>query len=449
MALALALFCAPLAVGADPAYPLKISANGRYLADQKNAPFLVAGDSPQGLIVDLSESEAEMYFANRRAHGFNTVWINLLCRKGTGGREDGATYDNIAPFTTPNDLATPNEAFFARADRMMELAAKHGLLVMLDPCETIDHVKLMTSNGPDKCRDFGRYLGKRYQRFDNLFWFNGNDFNGWHDRATDAAVQAVALGIKQTDPGHLQTVELEPRVSGSLDDPTWRPIIDVCGSYTYYPTYAQVLKDYNRPNPLPVVMIEADYEFERDSTPATLRRQEYWSNLSGATGQLYGNLYTWTFAKGWKDKIETPGAIQMAYVQALFEPRAWQNLVPDQKHEVVVEGYGTFDGAANDGNLFVQTSDYITAARTPDGRLVLAYVPSRRTIQVNLARLSAPATARWYDPSNGKYSSIEGSPLPNQGQRGFTPPGNNADGDGDWVLVLETAPPPDGTRPDH
>ena len=68
-------------------------------------------------------------------------------------------------------------------------------------------------------------------------------------------------------------------------------------------------------------MIESDYEFEQNSTPAVLRRQEYWSLLSGAAGQLYGNGYTWPFKPGWKEKLDTPGANQMAYVHALFGPR--------------------------------------------------------------------------------------------------------------------------------
>src|SRR6516162_4276146 len=96
------------AVQPVPAYPLKKSANGRYLIDSKGVPFLVAGDAPQALAVKLSESNADLYFSNRVAHGFNAVWINLLCRPGTGGPKDGATYDGILPFTSPDDLATPN-----------------------------------------------------------------------------------------------------------------------------------------------------------------------------------------------------------------------------------------------------------------------------------------------------------------------------------------------------
>jgi hypothetical protein len=430
------------------AFPLKKADSGRYLVDRNGAPFLIAGESPQALMVNLSEKDAELFFANRRSHAFNAVWINLLCRPGTGGRADGSTYDGVLPFKTADDFSTPNEDYFKRCDHMIQLADKYGLLVILDPCETIDHLKPMLKNGPEKCREFGRYLGSRYKDFDNLLWMHGNDFQTWKNPEHDAVALAVARGIRDKDARHLHTVELDYEISGSLDDERWAPLIDLSASYTYYPTYAQVLKDYNRPNFKPVVMVEADYEFERESTPAVLRRQEYWSVLSGAAGQLYGNGYTWPIKSGWKEKLDTPGAIQMAHVQALFVPRAWHQLVPDQKHNVVTAGYGTFDSTTTPGNIYAMTSDYVAAARTPGGALVMAYMPSRRTVTVDMRQLDAPATAKWYDPSRGTYTAIDGSPLPNTGKRAFTPPGNNGDGDGDWVLVLETKPPPksDGRR---
>lgn len=427
-----------------PAYPLKVAKGGRYLVDQNGKPFLLAGESPQGLVVNLTEKDAELFFANRASHGFNAVWINLLCRQGTGGRKDGSTYDGLLPFKKPDDLATPNEEYFARCDRMIQLAAKQGLLVILDPCETIDHLKVMVQNSPKVCREFGRYLGDRYKRFDNILWMHGNDFQSWKDADHDAVVLAVAQGIKDKDPRHLHTIELNYEVSGSRDDDRWASVIDVSAAYTYYPTYAEVLKEYNRQPAQPVVMIESDYEFEHDSTPAMLRRQEYWSVLSGATGQVYGNGYTWPFKDGWKERLDTPGAKQMAHVQALFSPRAWHLLVPDQKHAVVTAGFGTLDATTTAGNRYVMTSDYVTAARTPDGSLVIAYLPTPRTVRVNMAQLSAPATARWYDPSRGTFTAIEKSSLKNAGERSFTPPGNNGDGDGDWLLVLETGPPDSG-----
>jgi hypothetical protein len=228
----LAVLCIAFALGAAPAYPLKVAPTGRYLIDQNGKPFLIAGESPQALMVNVSTADAQMFFSNRRSHGFNAVWINLLCRKGTGGRADGSTYDGIKPFKTADDLSTPNEEYFARCDRMIELAAADNLLVILDPCETIDHLEPMVANGPEKCRAFGQYLGDRYSKFDNILWMSGNDFQSWKDEKHDAVVLAVAQGIKEKDSKHLHTVELNYLVSGSLDDPKWKPVIDLCACYT-------------------------------------------------------------------------------------------------------------------------------------------------------------------------------------------------------------------------
>ena len=71
---------APNSSTSGPAYPLKLSANRRYLVDRNNQPFLIVGDTPQGLMGRLSEADADFYFADRQAHGFNTVgWIDVTC----------------------------------------------------------------------------------------------------------------------------------------------------------------------------------------------------------------------------------------------------------------------------------------------------------------------------------------------------------------------------------
>jgi len=423
---------ATLAAAAPPAYPVKVGPTGRYLVDRNGHPFLIAGESPQAMIGDLSLADAELFFANRQGHGFNTVWINLLCASYTGCNAIGSTFDGIVPFTVANDLSTPNEAYFARADQILQLAAKYGFLVLLDPAETGSWLTVLQSNGAAKCRAYGQYLGKRYANFDNIVWLHGNDYQTWGP-ANDQYTTAVALGIQDFDNRHLHTVELNFWVSSSTDDSQWVPLIQLNAAYTYNPVYVEVLKDYNLANILPVFMIESNYEFENNTgstlgTPLVLRRQEYGSILSGATGQLYGNRYTWQFIAGWKTELDTPGAVQMAYVTALFGTRPWYALVPDQNHKVVTAGYGTF-GAV----------DYVTAARTPDGKLVMAYVPTARTVTVDMTQLSGPLTARWYDPAGGSFTTIAGSPFANAGSTNFTTPGNNADGPGnqDWVLVLE------------
>ena len=262
----------------------------------------------------------------------------------------------------------------------------------------------------------------RYKSFDNILWMSGNDFGGWQDPKSDAVATAVALGIKDRDTRHIQTVELHVGQSLSTDDPKWAAIVSLNAAYCYGPPYIQVLRGYNNPaKTMPVFMVEAVYEFEgnaqpKTSTPSTLRRQEYWSLLSGATGQLYGNGYTWPFKSGWKSHLDTPGAAQMVYLKSFFESRAWYDLVPDQTHRTLTAGYGTM---ITDKDFVggVDSNDYATAARTGDGSLVLAYLPTRRTVTIDMTRLSGPAKARWFDPSNGAYTAIAGSPLANKGSR--------------------------------
>lgn len=423
---------------ANVAYPLRKSANGRYLVDAQSVPFMVVGDSPQALMVNVSEAEADTFFADRQAHGFNTVWIDLVCTTYTGGRADASTQDGVNPFTalipstSSYDLGTPNEPYFAHADRVIQLAANHGLLILLDPIETGGFLDTLRTNGVSRARAYGQYLGQRYKNVDNILWSSGNDFLSWRTASDDAVVLEVARGILDYDTRHLHTLELGYPSSSSLDDANWTPIVGLNAAYTYFPTYALLEQDYARPNYRPNFLAEARYELEGASA-SDLRRQEYWAMTSGATGQVYGNYYTWQFIAGWQSHVDTPGAIQMAYVVALFAPRAWYALVPDTAHTVLTGGLGTYSSTGT-----VSDNDYATAARTSDGKLVIVYAPTVRTLTVNLSQLSAPAVTRWYDPSNGTFVAIPGSPFTNSGILKVTPPRNNAAGDGDWVLVLET-----------
>jgi hypothetical protein len=417
-------------------YPLKVSSNGRYLVDQQGDPFLMIGDAPQALIINASVDEAELLLANRAAHGFNTVWINLLTAEYGGGRADASTFDGLKPFTTTGDFSTPNEAYFARSDEIIRLAGNHGITVILDPAETGSMISVMRTNGVDKCKAYGRYLGNRYKSFDNIVWMSGSDFQSWRTESDNVVVKAVAEGIKETDSRHIHTLQLNYFVSSSLDNVLWTDLVTLNAAYTYYPPYAEVLKDYNRTPVVPVFLIESDYEFENGADSERLRRQEYWSLLSGACGYVFGNGYIWPITNGWKNNLDTIGVIEFGYCRALFESRPWHTLVPDQAHTLVTAGYGTYwpGGTPSSG---ISQNDYVTAASTPDGKLALVYIPTARTITVDLAGLSGAITARWYDPTTGTYQPIAGSPFPNTGSQAFTTPGVHADGAGDWVLVLE------------
>ncbi len=451
------LFVTLLAVGsqvsvAQAAYPLQVSANHRYLVDQNGKPFLMVGDTPQGLMGRLTEQDAEYYFADREAKGFNTLgWIDVMCAGNDyRANKNATTPDGIRPFNgyvaggtdyEHYDLSKPNEEYFVRLDHILQLAEKHHLLVFIDPIETIGWLPALRNNGMKAAYAYGQYLGKRYKSFTNVAWLNGNDFDNWTIPEDDDLAQAVSKGIRSVSPNQIQTVELNVRTSSSFDDPRWVPLIELNGTYTYSPTYIQMLHSYNQKPSAPVVMIEAHYDWENVGTPPdfgtpyVLRKQDYWTILSGGIGQWYGNKYTWSFADGWKEKIDTPGVEQLGIWAKFFSSLPWQDLVPDQDHAVLTGGFGTFGNV----DTRVSESDYATAAKTPDGATTVVYIPTNRTITINMASLAGPAKARWFDPASGSYQDAANGPVPNAGSHEFSPPGKNHAGDGDWVLLLQAS----------
>src|SRR5437660_12729914 len=62
---------------ATHAYPLKISASGRYLGEQNGKAFRIQGDSAQSLVANLTYAGADKYLTNRQKKGSNAVNYNL------------------------------------------------------------------------------------------------------------------------------------------------------------------------------------------------------------------------------------------------------------------------------------------------------------------------------------------------------------------------------------
>ena len=379
---------------------------------------MIHGDTPWSLIVGLTRQEAEQYLENRRRKGFNSIIVNLIEHKYRGP----VNRYGDGPFTTPGDFSTPNEKYFEHADWVIRKAAEKGIQVFLAPIylgyigTDEGWIEESLANGPEKCRAWGQYVGKRYRNFDNLVWIIGGDRNP--DKARDH-VNAVARGIKEFDHRHLFTAHCHPENS-ALDqykDDGW---LHVNNTYTYGIVHKKLLADYRRAPAMPYFLTESTYEGEHNATPVQIRRQAYWAILCGAAGQFLGNRPIWLFDPGWQTAMDATGSQDMVRLKALFNSRPWHELVPDVKREVVIDGLGEFNGL-----------DYLAAARTADGGSVMAYLPSSRTFTVDLTKVSGKTvTAWWFNPRTGKADAS--GEFPASGKRQFTPPG-----DGDWVFVLD------------
>jgi Protein of unknown function (DUF4038)/Putative collagen-binding domain of a collagenase len=401
---------------------LRISSDHRFLVDQNGLPFLMQGDAAWSLIVALNPSEVDEYLKNRRAKGFNTLLINLIEHKFCKHPPLDAAGD--APFQTPGDFSTPNEKYFAYADWVIRRARDYGMQVLLAPIylgyRGTDEgwIEELLKLDPEKCLEYGRFLGKRYKDFDNIIWVMGGDRN---PESALERVDLIALGIREFDRRHLFTAHCHPENS-AVDQYSGGGWLDLNSTYTYEIVHAKLLADFNRPYVMPFFLIESSYEGEHNSSEVQIRRQAYWAVLCGGIGHIMGNRPIWLYDPGWQAAMDLPGSVGMMYWGRLFRSRDWNILVPDQKHEVVTSGLGEFRGL-----------DYLAAGRTADGSSVIAYMPTSRKISVNLTKVSGANTrAWWFDPRNGK--AFAAGEFPASGSHEFSPPG-----EGDWVLVLDDA----------
>jgi hypothetical protein len=160
-----------------------------------------------------------------------------------------------------------------------------------------------------------------------------------------------------------------------------------------------------------------------------IRHQAYQAVLSGASGQLIGNASVWRMTdNSWRSAINSEGSVTVQYLRQLLEARAWWNLQPDVSGTLLTAGIGT--GASR-----------AAAALAADRSFAYIYTPAIRTLTVDTNEFAGPrVAARWFDPTNGVYASISGSPFTAGPTLTFTPNGANGRGAGDWVLVLESVP---------
>jgi hypothetical protein len=435
-------------------YPVRVSKDGRYLVDDEGKPFRIQGDSAQSLIANLTYAEADAYFTDRRARGFNTVNINLIEHKF--GIKAPANRDGDAPFTRAGDFSTPNEAYFAFADKMIDLAASKGILISLAAMflgygggdEGWWKELNSAENTQEVCYKFGMYVGKRYKNRKNIFLVIGGDYTPPAGSEGEQRLHKFMEGVKAAGATQLWAGDWNAPTM-STDVRAFAADMDLNAVYTSGvkerpgTTYEQARMAYEYSPPHPAYLKETGYEDEGwvPGGAASVRKYEYWAILGGCTaGGFFGNRDIWEFAtptwwsgfkfghEPWQKAMGSPGNLDMMYLGELLDSVAWYELVPSGiagMKTLVTKGGGTY------GKL-----DYVAAAATADGKALVAYIPQQATITLDLTQLSGPIHVQWFDPASGKYTVVTGDALSNKAAHEFTTAEKNSAGAQDWVLVL-------------
>jgi hypothetical protein len=414
------------------ALPLRVGPDGRRIVDQSGHAVLIQGDAAWSLIANTTLDDATWYLDQRSSQGFNAVLINLIERLFAANAPRDLS--GAEPFTTLGDFTTPNESYWAHAERVVDLARERGILVIAYPAflgypqphypgyegQAEGWYDEVVANGAEGCRAYGEYLGRRFGDYENVIWSIGADRNPEQARA---GLEAMALGIKATDPDCLMTAQMLPEHSAAEHYPgaEW---LDLLSTYSYSIIPRLLERDWSSTPTRPFFLVETAYENEHETTQLQLRRAAYWSVLGGGNGHVMGNKPIWMFDPGWQEAVASDGAAGLSRWGGFFRSVEWSTLVPDHEKTLVSGGRGEARGL-----------NQIGAARSGDGRLAIVYVPDQRAITIETGVLAGPGVVvTWFDPVTGQRQP--GGTVAVDGPVVLTPPFRE-----DAVLLLEAAAP--------
>lgn len=421
-----------------PRFPLQVSSDGRYLEDSTDKPFYFVGDTHWPLFWHYSLEDAERIIDDRAEKGFTSLLVSVA------PFEDHRNTEGRRAFVDRRTLK-PDEAYFEHADAVLDYVASKGMAAYA--------VVLWWGNfhrevNAEAVESYGRWLGERWKDRDNLIWVLGGD----KPRPAGDRMRFRALARGFRDGGAKQIMSWHPfggvpwlssghSSSEYLNTEDWLDFSSVQAHAFGGRMASRVLQDYQRSPARPTVLIEQWYFGTklRDPGPGypvhqpgvRVRQGHYQARIGGGSfGEGYGAWPFWYHSSSrteWSEALEAqPIAVQIGmHMPRFFEALPWWTLRPDREGMILKRGAGRS-----------WSWDRAVAAGNPERSVAVVYIPSRRSVDVDLGWFARPVEARWYDPTDGSYSSA-GSHQ-NRSIRTFETPARNADGDGDFVLVLQS-----------
>lgn len=446
-------------------FPLKSGQNNRYLVDKQNKPFPILGRTAW-TIISQPPAGYSMFIENSLAKGFNAIevagvfhWPDSNHPPFSGNSAapflrqiNGAAWDGSLKYrdtlAEAPDFTTPNEQYWAYVDTFLNYCASKGILVLFFPAYVgypgTDEgwMTELVANGAERIRSYGEWIARRYKKQTNLVWMLLGD-DGKFDNAKKEVEAALIKGLKSV-AGQQSIFYSAESSSGqnARDQPDFGHEMNLNGVYTWDSVGVPRLglRAYSQQPVMPAFLLEEPYDEEGPDGNARnphatqpVRRFAWWGWLTTIGGYMAGNGFIWRFIDPyWQQHLDTQAAEDLKRLNAFIHSVEWWKLVPSG-----MNGMKTLitEGGGNDAS-----SDFVAAAATPGGDLMVAYLPPSHegSITVNMAALKNKIRATWLDPSNGETIAVSSTPFSNKGAQKFTPPSKNASGNKDWVLVLRS-----------
>jgi len=446
-------------------FPIRTSADGRYLVDKNNVPFPILGRT-SWFVISQPVSGYQIFIDHTVSLGYNSIEMMGITHdpranhppfNGDGDmpflkRLDGSPWKGSLVYTNIKkeapDLTTPNEKYWAYIDNFLSYCESKGVLVFFFPGyvgypdTNQGWMEELVANG-SKAEAFGAWIAKRYKNQPNLVWMLLGDMGTFNTERKNAEA-ALIKGLKSvTGQQSIHYSSEAGSGQNSTDQTDFADQITLNGVYTWDSVGIpkQGRHAYSLQPVMPAFLLEQPYDEEgpdgnsvNPHASQPVRRFQWWGWLSTIGGYISGNGYVWPFVDPhWKNHLDTQGSRDMSHLNNFIRSISWWELVPS--------GLNGMRNLITSGGGIETNQDYIAAAANPTGTLLVAYVPPAHQggFTVNTTGMGEILDASWFDPTSGIFLKLSDSTPDKKGTRKFTPPARNSVGQHDWVLVVRRA----------
>jgi hypothetical protein len=353
---------------------------------ESGTPFFYLADTAWMAFSNLSIPEWARYLTHRRLQGFTALQISILPVTHDTSMSS-ANMDPFLPDANGNwDFSAVNEAYFAKAEAMVEMAVEQGLKPVLGVlwCSYAPGTRCSQGSPVASAMSFeavqpwATFAAERFKKFDPIFFISGD--TRFESPQEEPYYMAALRAVREVCPNALLSMHLHPQ--GDLP----RSFMDVVDFYMFQSghsatgqhqpyTFAQKFAAY--PVKRPVVNSEPPYEGHGRTGSRTrfsafdVRKATWQSLLSGAKmGVTYGAHGVWSFHRR---------GMNFLNAHRSFEPFDWDEALHlDGAWDVgfarwIFESYGLF--WANPAAIVGNDDPEIRAAATDDLATVAVYSP--------------------------------------------------------------------------
>lgn len=328
---------------------LEVSTSKDYLV-KDGAPFFYLADTAWMAFANLPLEEWGHYLSHRKTQGFNALQISIL----PVTHDTSMAAENLDPFLKDAngdwDFTAYNEAYFQKAETMVDMAVKDGFVPVLGVlwCSYVPGTRcsqgspVASAMPHDAVEGYAAYVAERFKKYDPVFFISGD--TQFESQDEEPYYMTALQTVKDICPEALITMHLHPQ--GDLP----RSFVDVVDFYMYQSGHSATKQDApyllaerfsSYPVKRPVVNSEPPYEGhgrvgERTRFDAfDIRRASWQSLLSGAKmGVAYGAHGVWSFHRcgmnflnahrsfepyDWNVALELEGAWDVSFAKWMFE----------------------------------------------------------------------------------------------------------------------------------